>query len=154
MKILIICIIICLNSVNLVAQTYYMKVNLNDGTKNSISISEIKKITFSGLTSIEDPGKIKTVVDNFVLFQNYPNPFNPSTNIQYNLSIPGNVEVSIYNISGQKIRQLVCENQQEGNHTLVWDGKNNNGEAVTSGLYLYKVIFENTVSSKKMILVK
>ncbi|MDP7475006.1 MAG: T9SS type A sorting domain-containing protein, partial [Candidatus Marinimicrobia bacterium] len=75
----------------------------------------------------------------FSLMQNYPNPFNPSTTIQYHLNQQGTVNVSVYNLSGQKIRQLVDSNQDPGQHSVSWDGKDEKGIAVGSGMYFYRL---------------
>ena len=76
---------------------------------------------------------------NFTLMQNYPNPFNPSTTIQYHLNQKGTVNISVYNLSGQKIRQLVDSNQDPGQHSVSWDGKDEKGIAVGSGMYFYRL---------------
>mgnify|MGYP000362558147 CR=1 FL=1 len=76
---------------------------------------------------------------NFTLMQNYPNPFTPSTTIQYHLNQKGTVNISVYNLSGQKIRQLVDSNQDPGQHSVSWDGKDEKGIAVGSGMYFYRL---------------
>ena len=84
---------------------------------------------------------------NFTLMQNYPNPFNPSTTIQYHLNQQGTVNVSVYNLSGQKIRQLVDSNQDPGQHSVSWDGKDEQGITVGSGMYFYRLNVHNAFSS-------
>ena len=76
---------------------------------------------------------------NFTLMQNYPNPFNPSTTIQYHLNQQGTVNVSVYNLSGQKIRQLVDSHQDPGQHSVSWDGKNERCVTMGSGMYFYRL---------------
>ena len=76
---------------------------------------------------------------NFTLMQNYPNPFNPSTTIQYHLNQQGTVNVSVYNLSGQKIRQLVDSHQDPGQYSVSWDGKNERGVTMGSGMYFYRL---------------
>jgi hypothetical protein len=92
--------------------------------------------------------------DKFYLAQNYPNPFNPSTTIRYNLPKSGNVSLKIFNALGQEVRTLIEGNQAAGETSIVWDGKNNSGHPVTSGVYLYMLKSRNQVSSKKMLLLK
>ncbi len=75
----------------------------------------------------------------FELQQNYPNPFNPSTEIRYELPEAGHVELIIINLLGQPVRTLVSEFQPANFHTMRWDGRNNSGEQVTSGIYLYRI---------------
>jgi flagellar hook assembly protein FlgD len=98
--------------------------------------------------------KIQNIINKFKLFQNYPNPFNPNTTIQYQLTKSGDVEVNIFNINGQIVRKLLSGFQTSGVHGIVWDGKDDNGQKVSSGFYLYEVKFENAVQTKKMILLK
>ena len=85
---------------------------------------------------------------------NYPNPFNPSTTIEYSLPESGEVEVSIYNIKGQKVKQLVRECQEPGTHTILWDGKDTENKSVGSGVYFYIVKTERESLINKMIMLK
>jgi len=96
-----------------------------------------------------------TVVQNTFRMQNYPNPFNPETNINYNIPAEGKVELSIYNIKGQKVKTLVDETQVSGQHTVVWNGTNNNNKRVSSGVYFYKLeINDSNLLINKMLLLK
>jgi flagellar hook assembly protein FlgD len=70
---------------------------------------------------------------------NYPNPFNPSTTFAYNLPKAGRVEISLYNIKGQKVRNLLSADQDSGLHSVVWDGKDNNGSLCASGFYFCRI---------------
>jgi flagellar hook assembly protein FlgD len=90
-----------------------------------------------------------------VLEQNHPNPFNSSTTIQYQLPQKCHVTVTIYNMMGQKIRTLV-QNQfhQAGSHIVSWDGKNELGQAVGSGVYCYQLRAGDFVDSKKLVMMK
>lgn len=88
------------------------------------------------------------------LEQNYPNPFNPSTTIGYYLENGGQVELAIYNLLGRKIRTLLSEYVSAGEHRVVWDGCDGNGEAVSSGVYLYRLTVGGHSEAKKMILMK
>ena len=85
---------------------------------------------------------------------NYPNPFNPSTTIEYSLPESGEVEVCIYNIKGQKVKQLVKECQEPGTHTILWNGTDNNNSSVGSGVYFYKIKTEKSSLINKMIMLK
>ena len=86
--------------------------------------------------------------------RNYPNPFNPSTTIEYSLPERGEVEVSIYNIRGQKVKQLVKEEKEPGTHTIIWNGTDSKSKNVGSGVYFYKVKTENSLQVNKMIMLK
>ena len=97
------------------------------------------------------------------LFQNYPNPFNPVTVISWQLArlagaagqAGGNdVELKIFNLLGQQIRILINERQEAGSHTVVWDGRDEAGNPVSSGIYLYQIHTGKSMSIRKMILLK
>lgn len=85
---------------------------------------------------------------------NYPNPFNPSTSISYSLQKPVNVLLEIYNQKGQKIRTLVNEHMASGKHIVLWDGKDNNGNPVSSGVYRYSLKAGEYKQIRKMTLKK
>jgi flagellar hook assembly protein FlgD len=90
----------------------------------------------------------------FALSQNYPNPFNPETEIRYQL--PENCQVSlvIYNLLGQQIRTLVENQQPAGFHAVRWDGKDDQGQAVASGVYLYLMKAKQFQQVQKMLLLR
>jgi len=88
------------------------------------------------------------------LFENFPNPFNPTTTIRYSLSKSHNVSLVVYNTLGQKIRTLVDEPQSPGIHAVQWDGTNDNGERVSSGLYFYRLKAGSLLSTKRMMLLE
>ena len=88
------------------------------------------------------------------LSQNYPNPFNPTTTIDYTLREGSLVKLSIYNVAGQLVKTLVNENRLVGAHTVKWDGRNNAGQTVSSGVYFYKLTSKSFVQTKKMVLLK
>ncbi len=90
----------------------------------------------------------------FELYQNYPNPFNPSTEISFSLPQKSNVTIDIINIAGQKVRTLTNQIYSAGNHTVTWNSEDDNGNQLSSGIYLYTLETEQYKSSKKMILLK
>ena len=90
----------------------------------------------------------------FELDQNYPNPFNPSTTIAYRLERSANVSLKIYDLSGRLIRTLAQGMQQAGYKLIQWDGRDMNGQSVSSGSYIYKLQSGNTSVSKRMMLIK
>lgn len=90
----------------------------------------------------------------FSLYQNYPNPFNASTSISYALPVEAEVAIHIYNILGQKVRTLDEGKQTAGYKTTIWDGKNDGGETVGSGVYLYRIHAGEFSETKKMTLLK
>lgn len=99
-------------------------------------------------TGLFDQGR--SVISGFRLLQNYPNPFNPTTLIGYRLSAAGKVELSIYNILGQKVATLVNERKPAGEYTLQWDASN-----FPDGMYFYRLkVGPNLIETKKMLLLK
>ncbi|MCD6308491.1 MAG: T9SS type A sorting domain-containing protein, partial [Candidatus Latescibacteria bacterium] len=90
----------------------------------------------------------------YSLSQNYPNPFNPTTTIDYSIPQSGNVELAVFNMTGQKVRTLVSERQDASFYKVVWDGRNDLGESVASGLYFYRLVSGNFNKIEKMTLVK
>ncbi len=88
-------------------------------------------------------------------FFNYPNPFNPQTTISFQLSENDEVNLSIYNIKGQKIKTIVNQKLEQGLHQITWDGKNDNNQYVASGVYFYKLKVNNkNIAIKKCLLLK
>jgi len=94
------------------------------------------------------------------LVEVYPNPFNPTTTIKYSLPVSSNVELKIYDIMGKEIRTLVAGKNQSGYKEVLWDGKNDNGSQVSSGIYLYRLVAKSLEDGKifeksaKMIMMK
>jgi hypothetical protein len=89
------------------------------------------------------------IPSSFRLYPAYPNPFNASTTIQYDLVKNSPVEISIYNIMGQKIETLVDQRQEAGHHQVIWDAS-----YVSSGIYFYKITAGDFTETKKMVLIK
>ena len=93
------------------------------------------------------------------ILSNYPNPFNPSTTISFSLTAEDaeNAELIIYNLKGQKVKQLVSNSafqQSAGQHSVIWNGKDDNGKPVSSGIYFYKLKTDNFEKTRKMISMK
>jgi hypothetical protein len=87
---------------------------------------------------------------------NYPNPFNPSTTITYNQSteINEDVQIMIYNLKGQKVKQYSADNLSGKQYSVVWDGTDRTNKSVSSGIYYYKITCGNTFLTKRMLLIK
>jgi flagellar hook assembly protein FlgD len=89
------------------------------------------------------------------LVQNYPNPSNPSTTIEYQLPSRGNVHMSIYNSLGELVRTLIAgETKESGSQTVVWDGRKDAGNPVSSGAYFYHIRVNDQLQAKKMLLLQ
>ena len=90
----------------------------------------------------------------FALAQNYPNPFNPSTEISFTLNEAADVNLSIFNMLGQKVRTLTTGSKPAGVYSLEWDGRDEMGQSVSTGIYLYTLTNGSTSITKKMALMK
>jgi hypothetical protein len=90
----------------------------------------------------------------FSLSQNYPNPFNPETMIQYQLPELSKVRLSVYNSAGKEVRRLVNTTQMSGNYSIVWNGKDDYGVNLASGIYFYSINTGKFSETKKMVLIK
>jgi hypothetical protein len=88
------------------------------------------------------------------LSQNYPNPFNPQTTIAFAIKDRSHVTLRVYNVAGQLVRTLANESFDSGPHQKVWDGRNDAGQPVSSGVYFYKLVSNNFSQTKKMVLLK
>ncbi len=98
--------------------------------------------------------KVKKLPVQFNLSQNYPNPFNATTIIEYDLPQASSVQLSIFDLNGQKIKSLINQEMNSGSHSAYWDGKNNFGNTVSSGLYIYTISTSNFNSTKKLLYLK
>jgi len=105
-------------------------------------------------TGVEDGEDEESMPASFSLKQNYPNPFNPETIIEYELPKGYEVEITVYNILGQKVRALVKEFQKVGQHRVQWDGRDEKGKEVSSGIYLYRIKTPDFSQTKKMVLLR
>lgn len=94
------------------------------------------------------------VPKSFSLEQNYPNPFNPETVIEYNLAASGHVTLTIFNVIGQKVCDIVNGYQSAGNKQAVWNGRDESGHEVQSGVYFYRLTTDSFSMTRKMMLLK
>ncbi len=104
---------------------------------------------FVFFTGTKEPGP-----EDFCLFQNYPNPFNPVTTITFTLPSAGYATLTIYNIAGQKVRELLGDTLPAGRHAVVWDGCDDTGNKVSAGLYLSRLVSGGHAAVGRMMLVK
>ena len=105
--------------------------------------------------SVKNQSMLEPLLEQWQLLQNYPNPFNLNTTFSYNMVKSGDVKLSIYNINGKLVRDLLQQKQSAGLHSIDWDGRDNNGQLVGTGIYLYRLEVKGKfMSSKKMILLK
>jgi len=100
-------------------------------------------------------GKMERLVPaEFRVHQNYPNPFNPNTTIKYDLPEAGPVTLEIYNLLGQRVRTLVSDHREAGYHQAPWDGTNDAGTKVGSGMFFYRLVAGDYTAVRKMLLLK
>jgi ligand-binding sensor domain-containing protein len=104
--------------------------------------------------TIIDFAKNTTTPSPFTLNGNYPNPFNPNTTISFSLGKESPVEIAVYNISGQKVKTLFSGVMPAGNHVAAWNGKNEQGQRVSSGVYFARFISGNMINNHKMLLLR
>ncbi|MCH8010979.1 MAG: T9SS type A sorting domain-containing protein, partial [Candidatus Marinimicrobia bacterium] len=109
---------------------------------------------FDPTVGIEPESPKDQLPSSFALKQNYPNPFNPVTSIAYDLSSVTYVTLKVYDLLGRHVRTLVNESQIAGSYLAVWDGKDNTGGMVSTGIYLYRLETEQFISTKKMVLLR
>jgi hypothetical protein len=98
--------------------------------------------------------KLATASPQLSVEQNCPNPFNPNTRIDFTLRTADNVQVEVYNVLGERIRTLLAQVMPTGRHSVEWDGTNEMGSPVSSGVYFYRVAAANHIQTRKMLLMK
>ena len=96
----------------------------------------------------------KVVPNEFALHQNHPNPFNPNTTISFDLPEESFVNLTVYNLTGKKVLTLKSDNVSAGFHSLDWNGKDEFGNSVASGMYFYRLDTKSFQSTKKMLFLK
>jgi hypothetical protein len=136
------------------------------GSKNAISqrksliptAGEMELQTGSGLTyytmQLSDKSEIESIIPVTQLHQNYPNPFNPTTSIDFDMPVQGTARLEIFNVKGQLVKTLVNSELNVGRHSYVWDGADESGAGVSSGIFFYRLSGEGWSQTRKMMLVK
>ena len=124
-------------------------ISTNDPEHNTFTLPCTLEV---GETGIGDD--MTAVPATFSLTQNYPNPFNPTTDIAFGLPADGHTTLEVYDIMGRKVKTLVDGNLPAGVHQITWDSADENGNHVASGVYFYKLVQGDNVTTKKMMMVK
>jgi len=142
------------NSDTLNAGVEYMDNEMGFGSNHSFLLKNGPDLSFAHtwgviapITGIERENNL--IPDNFTLSQNYPNPFNPSTLINYSIPVPGLVTIKVYDMLGREVTTLINSEQAAGNYKLTFDAS-----TLASGVYFYRIMSNNFVSTKKMLLMK
>ena len=130
-----------------VNETNYYRLVALDHAGNTSDYSEVVE---AAVLSI-DENMVPAV---FALHQNYPNPFNPTTQIKYDIAEDSFVSITIFDVMGRNIRTLMNVNQNAGYHSIQWDAKNDMGEGVSAGMYIYVIQAGEFRATKKMVLLK
>jgi sugar lactone lactonase YvrE len=126
-------------------------------TGDTLFISELNNPSTIRVVDLNAPTGIENSQDKLTgynLLQNYPNPFNPETTIEFNLASSGNISLSVYNTLGQEIKLLFSGYYNAGRHRIRWNGKDSEGNNVSSGVYFYKLKTGNSFLTGKMLLSK
>ncbi|MEJ2054087.1 MAG: T9SS type A sorting domain-containing protein, partial [Calditrichaceae bacterium] len=126
------------------SKNYQVEVKARDYAGNYSIGNPVISVYVTGL-----PGSKNNTPANFKLYQNYPNPFNPATNISWQLAVRSYVDLSIYNILGQKVATLVNKKQNSGKYQVEWNGGN-----LVSGVYIIRLKAGNFQQTRKMVLLR
>ncbi|MFO7523982.1 MAG: discoidin domain-containing protein [Ignavibacteriaceae bacterium] len=130
-------------------ETRYLRlVMIQSNQGNTSSLWEVEAFGGDNVTNATGTNE-NPIPENFALMQNYPNPFNPSTVISYQLSVNGNVKLAVYDILGNEVASLVDEEKAAGRYEVRFDAT-----GLASGVYVYRLIAENQVETKKMVLLR
>ena len=139
--------------------TIPVMINTGRGVRVKVDISGIQLIGQDGQdipVQAKGDGSValELIPMQYALYQNFPNPFNPVTEIQFDVPDVSAVDLVVYNLMGQQVRQLVSSELQAGYHRVVWDGLNDRGESVSTGVYIYSLTSPSFHNTKKMVLLK
>jgi hypothetical protein len=137
------------DTIGLGSRSYSYAIAAKDAQNNYSTYSDILSFAPS---SIGDDGSL--LPDGFTLHPNYPNPFNASTQITYTLPQPGTVSLTIYDVLGRHVTTLVDDVQAAGEHSVVWHGRDRQGQEVGSGVYFYRLSVGGETEVSKMVVVK
>jgi hypothetical protein len=135
----------------LVASAQSQNGETNPNFTNAQGFGRLDSLKGSPTTNVDDTAELPS---RFELLQNYPNPFNPETVIKYQIRREGPVELAVYNLSGEKVRVLVNGVRPAGNYEARWNGTDESGNRVSSGMYIYRLKSGNFTHGRKMILLQ
>jgi hypothetical protein len=141
----------------------YVVAGVSTGVFTNAFLARVRRESTSGTQTdlvqsypVRDNGNslITNLPSGFTVRQNFPNPFNPSTMIEYSLPRLSRVSIEVYNLLGQKVRTLIDRQQPAGSYAITWDGTNDAGSPVATGVYLYRFRAGGIIETKKMLLMK
>ncbi|MAE08296.1 MAG: hypothetical protein CL661_11800 [Bacteroidetes bacterium] len=126
---------------------------------NSITLNPLFTVNLGGIFNVFPNATLgveenSLITKGLIVLQNYPNPFSYTTEIHYGLSNHDYITIVIYDLSGKKIKTLIAQNQQAGYHAVAWDGRDETGQEVSSGIFSCRVETSQYAINKKIVLVK
>jgi len=122
----------------------------NEGFANVLVYGPLQRLHNTKVKGTQNLNEVKS----HTISQNYPNPFNPTCTVDYVIQHAGDVEIAVYNSLGQKVKTLVNEFKIPGEYSIIWNGRDDNHNILSSGQYYYQLKVGDFNSSKKMILLK
>jgi hypothetical protein len=139
--------------------TVPVMINTDRGERVKVDLSGVQLIGQDGQNipvAAKGDGSValELIPMQYALYQNFPNPFNPVTEIQFDIPDVSVLDLVVYNLMGQQVRRLVNGEIQAGYHRVVWDGLNDRGEPVSTGVYIYSLTSPSFHNTKKMVLLK
>lgn len=129
--------------------TYWWRVRYRD---RNLQWSDERSFIIGSNTKVEE--RSGAVVKESKLYVNYPNPFNPTTAIQFDIAGTGHVRMDVFNVNGKLVRTLVDKEMPSGQYSVIWNGTNDNGQKLASGIYFYRLTAKDYYSIKRAILIK
>jgi len=126
----------------------------NDPEAITDGVLYIDDLRLVNVEALDIDSESQKIVGDYTLHPNYPNPFNPTTTISFTIPAASSVRLDIYNVRGEKVRTLANGYFDTGNYAQVWDGKNADGLAVPSGVYMLRMISDGGLHVRNMLLLK
>lgn len=132
--------------------TYFANIEItsNDPAKPVVTIP----VQLKAFIIVNDINTTEQIPLTYAISHNYPNPFNPTTTIKYQLPQMSDVKLVIYNVLGQKMRTLINKQVEAGHHSVVWDGRNDSGRQVATGVYVYRFQAADYARTMKMLMLR
>jgi hypothetical protein len=121
------------------------------GRSGSLRFDNLQLAKGNDTAAVRPPGSVPIIV---ALYQNYPNPFNPGTKIEYVADGVNNATIEVFDLLGRRVRTLVAGPHEPGRFVVFWDGRDESGTPLASGIYLYQLRSGSTVLTRKMLLLK
>jgi hypothetical protein len=126
----------------------------NESVNGVPYVQEVNPEFVGGSVALNSQSPGVALPTEFALSQNVPNPFNPTTQVSFSLPKAANVNLTIYNVLGQQVKTLVNQEMSAGVQTIEWDGTDNSGRTVASGVYFYRLSADEFQATKKMLMLK